>query len=226
MPLAEKHPYSPGGAGAITAAIRQFRNALPPKITAETLKKFAIAPNNESYIINILRFLDVIDADGNRTDKASSAFSKGDEEFQKEFGEMIRDSYGELFTHYNEDAWELPDGKLVAFFRTTDQTSNITGKRQANTFQTLAGIAGHGQAPPSPKPKQPRDPKPKQGKTEKTGAAYTAEDRSEARHADRNGAFRDVGLTVRIEVNLPQAADQETYDRIFRSIRENLLNAK
>lgn len=37
---------------------------------------------------------------------------------------------------------------------------------------------------------------------------------------------RDFGLTVRVEVNLPPAADQETYDRIFRSIRENLLNAK
>jgi hypothetical protein len=41
-----------------------------------------------------------------------------------------------------------------------------------------------------------------------------------------NGKQPDVGLTVRIEVNLPPAADQETYDRIFRSIRENLLNAK
>jgi hypothetical protein len=41
-----------------------------------------------------------------------------------------------------------------------------------------------------------------------------------------NGTKRDFGLTVRIEVNLPPAADQETFDRIFRSIRENLLNAK
>jgi len=37
---------------------------------------------------------------------------------------------------------------------------------------------------------------------------------------------RDIGLTVRIEVNLLPAGDQDTYDRIFRSIRENLLNAK
>lgn len=35
-----------------------------------------------------------------------------------------------------------------------------------------------------------------------------------------------VGLTVRIEINLPADGDQETYDRIFRSIRENLINAK
>jgi hypothetical protein len=35
-----------------------------------------------------------------------------------------------------------------------------------------------------------------------------------------------VALTVRIEINLPASGDQETYDRIFKSIRENLLNAK
>ena len=35
---------------------------------------------------------------------------------------------------------------------------------------------------------------------------------------------RDLGLTVRIEINLPATGDQETYDKIFKSIRENLLN--
>lgn len=33
-----------------------------------------------------------------------------------------------------------------------------------------------------------------------------------------------VGLTVRIEINLPAVDDQDTYDKIFKSIRENLLN--
>ena len=34
------------------------------------------------------------------------------------------------------------------------------------------------------------------------------------------------GLTVRVEVNLPADADQETYDKIFQSIRKNLINGK
>ena len=33
-----------------------------------------------------------------------------------------------------------------------------------------------------------------------------------------------VGLTVRIEINLPAGGDKETYDAIFQSIKENLLN--
>jgi hypothetical protein len=35
---------------------------------------------------------------------------------------------------------------------------------------------------------------------------------------------REFGLTVRIEVNLPATGDQDTYDKIFKSIRENFLN--
>jgi hypothetical protein len=31
-------------------------------------------------------------------------------------------------------------------------------------------------------------------------------------------------LTVRVEINLPVTEDQQVYDKIFRSIRANLLN--
>jgi hypothetical protein len=34
------------------------------------------------------------------------------------------------------------------------------------------------------------------------------------------------GLTVRIEVNLPAEGEQQTYDRIFRSIRKNLIDGE
>jgi hypothetical protein len=149
--MAEKHPYSPGGAGGIIAAITHFRNALPAQITADTLKKLGIAPNNESYIINILRFVGVIDADGTKTEKAASAFSKDDTEFQKEFGDMVRAAYNELFSLHKDSAWSLPDNKLISFFRTADQTSNLTGRRQAGTFQALASLAGHGVTPVQPK---------------------------------------------------------------------------
>ena len=48
--------------------------------------------------------------------------------------------------------------------------------------------------------------------------------RSEEAGGDARG--RNVGLTVRVEINLPADGDQETYDRIFKSIRENLIDAE
>ena len=222
--MAEKHPYSPGGAGAITTTIRQFRDSLPSKITAETLKKLGIAPNNESYVINILRFLGVIDLEGNRTQQASSAFSKDDAGFQAGFEEMIKTAYGELFALHHDKTWNLSESQLISFFRTTDHTSALTGKRQATTFQTLASLSGRGQVPPpAAKVRQPKEPKPKLDKNRDLATPDSGIDKGSANRVE---AKRDFGLTVRIEVNLPPAGDQETYDRIFRSIRENLLNAK
>lgn len=35
---------------------------------------------------------------------------------------------------------------------------------------------------------------------------------------------KDIGLTVRVEINLPTDGSKETYDNIFKSIKENLIN--
>jgi hypothetical protein len=223
--LAEKHPYA--SPGAITAAVNQFKKSFPETVTADTLRKLAIAPNNESYVINTLRFIKAIDDDGNKTSEATTTFNQHEQvAFQKAFGEMVKKAYGELFKLHSDGAWELSFDGLISFFRNNDQTSDVVGRRQASTFQALAGLAGHGEAPSTPKPKQGKDAKPKEAKTKQPKTPQPAIPNSNAGSQGGNGGQRDVGLTVRIEVNLPPAGDQDTYDKIFRSIRENLLNAK
>jgi hypothetical protein len=221
--LAEKtHPYI-SGSGAITSAVNLLRKNFPAKVTADTLKKLSIAPNNESYLLNILRFIGVIDAEGNKTDKATATFNKHDDtEFQQAFEKIVKEAYSELFGLRGEDAWTLDDNALISFFRNADQTSDLVGRRQAGTFQSLAALAGHGELP---KPKASKEPR---IKNEKAKASIQSEAVVQAKGTGGPGqpGQRDFGLTVRIEVNLPQAADQDTYDRIFRSIRENLLNGK
>ncbi len=221
--MAEKHPYA--SPGAITAAVNQFRKSFPAKVSADTLRKLSIAPNNESYVINTLRFVGAIDAEGNKTEASTAAFNQHEvTAFQKALGEMVKKAYTELFALHGDAAWELDSDGLIAFFRNTDQTSDVVGRRQATTFQALASLAGHGAEPAAPKPStKSKDPKPKGMKATVAKAALKTPTEPQP---NGNDAQRDVGLTVRIEVNLPAAADQETYDRIFRSIRENLLNAK
>jgi hypothetical protein len=222
--LAEKHPYA--SPGAVTATINQFRKSFPANVSADTLRKLSIAPKNESYVINTLRFIGAIDVEGNKTAKSTAAFNQhGDPAFQQAFGEMVQAAYDELFKLHSDAAWELPFDSLISFFRNNDQTSDVVGRRQASTFQALAGLAGHGEAPATSKAKQPKEAKAKKLKQAK-GEPPAATQTIGTQLASGNGGQRDVGLTVRIEVNLPAAGDQETYDRIFRSIRENLLNAK
>jgi hypothetical protein len=231
QPLADKasHPYISGG-GGVAAAINQFRKNFPATVTADTLKKLSIAPYNESYLINILRFIGAIDDDGNRTAAAQSVFSKHkDEEFHKAFEGLIKSAYKELFALHGEEAWKLDEDALISFFRNNDATSAVVGKRQAGTFEVLASFAGHGElpAPTTAKPKagktadKPAKPK---GKPAPADHGTTSTQQPSGNADGKNNP--PVGLTVRIEVNLPAAADQDTYDRIFRSIRENLLNAK
>ncbi|HKN76401.1 MAG TPA: DUF5343 domain-containing protein [Candidatus Acidoferrum sp.] len=219
--MAERHPYSPGP-GGITAAITQFRNSFPTTVNAETLKQLAIAPKNESYVINVLRYIGAIDKEGKQTQKALTVFSHHDDaDFQKDFAAMVKEAYSDLFTLHKDAAWELPANKLIGFFRTTDKTTALVGKLQAATFQLLAAFAGHGEVPEPAAAKPPA-----KAKASKAAEAKPAKIPKEAGQAQiQNGGARDVGLTVRIEVNLPAAGDQETYDKIFRSIRENLLNA-
>lgn len=218
--MAEKHPYAPGP-GGIAAAVTQFRKSFPNNVDADTLRKLGIAPKNESYVINVLRFIGAIDPEGNKTAKATNVFSKhADEEFAKAFEEMVRDAYSDLFSLYADSTWNLSTDKLIAFFRSSDQTTDLVGQRQAATFQLLARFAGHGEVPavkaPSPMKVNPK-PKPIGKPEEPTNKPFAP---------TGNASSGGVGLTVRIEVNLPAGGDQETYDRIFRSIRENLLNAK
>jgi hypothetical protein len=222
--MADKHPYT-SGSGGLVQAVNQLRKAFPAQVSAETLRKLGIAPNNETYVINILRYIGVIDADGKKTNEAGPIFSKHeDSEFQKAFADLVKSSYSDLFDLHGNEAWSLPSDKLISFFRGTDQTSAIVGQRQAGTFQTLAGLAGQMEIPsvkPAPNQKKVAPKSISGGKSKE--AKVLKSDGTLGKIEPPNGN-RDLGLTVRIEINLPVAADQETYDRIFKSIRENLIN--
>lgn len=219
------HPYI-GGTGAIMQAISHLRRAFPATVTAETFKKLGIAPKNESYLINILKFLAIIDAEGKRTDSAAKVFNLHDDaQFQKAFGQSVKDAYVDLFGLHGDSAWELDTDSLITFFRQTDQSSGIVGTRQANTFRTLAALAGHGEAPaPRQRPAQANGGRREKG-TEK--AAKTSKSQSTAALTGTGTAVvSPLGLTVRIEVNLPADASQDAYDKIFQSLRKNLIDGK
>jgi hypothetical protein len=231
--MADKHPYMSGTAGLVQA-VNHLRRSFPAEVTAETLKKLGIAPNNETYVLNILRFVGVLDADSKKNASAAGVFNKHDDaEFQAGFAELVQAAYADLFGLHGETAWSLPTDKLISYFRNTDHTSAIVGQRQASTFQALATLSGKldGAArAANPKTKRSETSVPKVARSAVSSKRATAAPAplktSAASPASpsngRNGS--GVALTVRVEINLPAGGDQDTYDRIFKSIRENLLN--
>jgi hypothetical protein len=221
--MSDKHPYISSG-GPILKMIQQFRNTLPPTIDASVLKKLELAPKNESYLINILQFIEVISDDGTPTAEARAAFTQHDDSaFAEKFSELVKKAYSDLFSLHGDKAWSLEQSALITYFRQTDQTSAIIGARQATTFQTLAALSGHGEIRTS-RPPASRKEKKEKVSPKPVNKGMPKPLKSPAISGLGSPEHRDFGLTVRIEINLPISGDQETYDRIFKSIRENLLN--
>jgi hypothetical protein len=218
--------------------VTHLRRSFPREVTAETLRKLGVAPKNESYVINILRFLGVLDDEGHKVeDKARAFVQHQDAAFSTEFGALVKHAYEELFELHGDTAWELDKNALTQFFRTSDHSSGVVGARQATTFMALAGLAGHGsEADSAREAAPPRVSKPPRGNAargrgrvergfvdEQTGPPTMT---TPEPTLSMDQSSQRVGLTVRIEVNLPANGDQETYDRIFRSIRKNLIDGE
>lgn len=228
--MAAKHPYVPS-LSAIVQVFDQLKKSFPTPLNSDKLKQLSLAPNTESSVINLVRFLGLIDEQNAKTEIASRIFTLHDqEEFQAEFSTVVQSGYSALFSLYGDEAWTIDQTKLITFFRRSDQTTERVGSEQARTFKTLAAYAGHGESPVQPRAraervektrtiKKPQVVQPVEKKVETLLEKPTPPELQESH--DKN-----FGLTVRIEINLPVAPDQETYDRIFKSIRENLLNGQ
>jgi hypothetical protein len=135
---------------------------------------------------------------------------------------MMKKAYSDLLSLHGEKVWDLDSNALVTYFRQSDQTSAVVGNRQATTFQTLAAFAGHGEVPSARQSTTRKGKSVANSTKEKTPKKLKANERPLSNVG--TGGGKDFGLTVRIEINLPADGNQATYDRIFKSIRENLLN--
>jgi len=206
--------------------IGYLKKNFPATVTSETVKKYGLASNNESYVINALQFIGLIDEAGKRQEDAHAVLTTHDEEeFRSKFAGLIRDAYSDLFEMYGDEAWTLPKAKLIGYFRQADKTSEIIGARQAAVFQAFRSISGY-EAAAEPKVTAAagaKKPKAVVTKTPKGKAEHAPLHGAKAEHLDADAPAKpDMALTVRIEINLPAEGTQETYDAIFKSIKANL----
>lgn len=232
------YPYIPGQA-PLMSAVAQLRKGFPSKVDAGYLQRFNIAPGNESYVISILRFLGLIGEDGNRVESKTDYFFGNDDSFQSGLESTLRTAYAQLFNEMGDGALEAERTELVHWFRAFDKTSEVVGQRQATTFQTLAALAGHGDLRGT-RSSGPRKTAAAPGVTDKRSASKRIEPKKASPAARREGdssgpgggagpnvgmnGTQGVGLTVRIEVNLPPSGDAATYDAIFASIKKHLMS--
>lgn len=211
-----------------------LRKNFPATVSSETVKKFGLASNNESYVINALQFIGAIDEEGKRTEKGHDVFVLGDDDFPSAFEGLVKEAYSDLFELRGDDAWSLSKKDLTSYFRSTDKTSEAIGSRQAAVFVTFRALAGHEQSSDKPAPRAtktaPRatktapSAKAKPAAAKKTTGAEVKTATKATEKANTNDQRRDMALTVRDEINLPANGTKETYDAIFKSIKANLID--
>jgi hypothetical protein len=228
------YPYISGQA-ALVQTFSQLRKGFPAKVDAGYLQRFSIAPANESYVIAIIRFLGLVDEEGNPVQGKTDYFYSNDNSFQSGLEGALRTAYSQVFDEMGDGALDASKSDLAHWFRASDKTSEVVGQRQASTFQTLAALAGHGELPTARSGSARRTTAaaaPPSAVAKKTAANKPEpEKQPEKPGADNGGAGgvvvkngQDVALTVRIEVNLPPGGDADTYDAIFASIKKHLMS--
>ena len=220
--MANTYPYI-ASAGPLFKTIEQLRKSFPGELTADTLQKLGLAPENESYIINILKFIKTIDDDGKKIKEACNAFLSDDSGFAKGLEVLVHTAYIDLFELFGEEAWTKSTGDLTTFFRQSDESSAVVGKRQASTFRALAALSGHGDKPQITERAAPSK---KKAPKKKVQSKPSSESNNTPIHPPLIPPNNEntVGLTVRIEINLPATDNQEVYDKIFKSIRDNFID--
>jgi hypothetical protein len=222
-------------AGILQQPFAQFRKSFPKKVDAATLKKLSIAPSNEGYVIQTLKFLNLIEKDGTQTEKGGNLFTThDDQQFAAGLEGIMKEAYASLFELRGDEAWTLDKGALIAYFRQSDRTSEVVGGRQANAFTTLAALAGKRQSDPTrkskgssgdtPRPRQPRASRDKQARAAEEVAENGGPGEQAPTGSARGYTREKYGLTVRLEINLPANGSPEVYDAIFKSLRTNLLS--
>jgi hypothetical protein len=204
--------------------VSHLRKNFPATVNSETVKKFSLASNNESYLINALQFIGIIDDKGKRTDIGHRIFVLPEGEFQEEFSKLVRTAYGDLFDTRGDDAWSVPKKDLVSYFRTADKTSEVIATRQASVFEVFRFLSGKQilQSDPATKRTRRKSQSARPIKPQNKGQSSTKE--MKAIEDSKKTSERSFTMSVRLEINLPSGGSQENYDAIFRSIKANLLN--
>jgi hypothetical protein len=110
------------------------------KVDSAFLKTNEIAVGNEYKVINGLRFLGLIDSDGNATDRMKKDLRVVGEEYTKNFEKMVRDAYSVLITKV--DLQKALADDVVNKLITEYNMARSTASQGAKIFAFLAQKAG------------------------------------------------------------------------------------
>ncbi|SRR6266566_3499851 len=191
-----------------TSAIKDFlekihETGVPAKIDQTYLPTIGFTSSNDRPLIPLFKFLGFLDKTGKPTELYQKYRAKKDA--SKILAKAIKDAYSGLFTTY-PDASKRDVEALSDYFRTTTGKGTAVVKAVVSTFKALcenADFSTHGEIVEEEKVEEVVTKK-------KTGRTSISIGESPT-------------ITINIQLQLPVTESDTFYDKLFASLRKNLL---
>lgn len=194
-----KFPYSPRPSN-----IKEFLNKIqkikiPDKVDNKYIKSIGFTSSNDRYIPGILNKLGFIDNSNKPLPRWKEYISI--KQSPKIMAQAIYDAYSDLFNIY-QNAFNENDETLMHFFSTYNNVAEGTRKHMVNTFKILCGLADF-EAP-----------------------SIEAEIETVEKVVSKVEIPSTTGLTINVNIQftLPGTHDISIYDKIFESLKKNILS--
>lgn len=185
-------------------------SGVPDKLIQKELEKRGYKTKEDRNIIPILKAIGFLD-DSNKPTKRYTDY-RNSEISKKVLAEGIREGYPDLFKTF-PDAYKQDNKKLKGYFGSVTKVGEAAINYMVGTFEALCSLAdfdGELELPPEEgegtaggNPPRPGTKIPKITETWDGGA---------------------VTINVNLQLSLPETKDYEVYDKIFESLKKNLLD--
>lgn len=126
--------------GWFLKAFEKFGKIKLDKITRETIKSFNLtSPGNESKMINALKFLKIINEEGNVDQEKYKIFSYSDEKRKEELKKIMEEVYKDIFNELNIEKSNYDD--LKDYFIHKYNYNKFQAEKASLTFIFLADLS-------------------------------------------------------------------------------------
>ncbi|MHB8361552.1 MAG: DUF5343 domain-containing protein [Thermoplasmataceae archaeon] len=201
------HPYTTN-----TGNLKKFlegipKTGVPTKVTREYLTKIGYTSSNDRAIINVLKFIGFLDHDGSPTEKYKQF--RNTNTSRTVMAECLTMSYSDLFNTY-PSAYDKDDESLVNFMRASSDAKPETLSYSVRTFKTLSSFADFTKVKVSDN-----------NESLTPSTSYSSKDMMQSTDRVVDSPFI---LNVNVQITLPETKDYEVYEKIFQSLRKNILD--
>lgn len=201
--------------GQLGAFFEKLREGTAPEtFNRQHLKDIGFTSSNHHSFIPLLKGLGFISSTGVPTERYRHFLD--DSRWSKVLAEAIKESYGDIFVIVSKPS-SSDRTAIAGKYKSTYNCSANQADRNAKTFLALLALADEDTLYAK---------KPSSDTTGDLSGDDVADDQvpSDQTKGDPSKLGLQTGLHYNIQIHLPATKDIETYNAIFKSIREHLID--